>query len=196
MAGKLHTQSLWLIFLAIWLIACKEYQKSGYNTQSTKVIYEPEYAAFFRVLEANNKRYIVFINPLENGDNDTLLIDTTGLNLAALSATHSAFLSEINAANRIKAVDNCSFHGHETMQQRCQEEQVYSFGETNYINPEVLLRHKINCVTISGFDSKPQWSANANRAGISTLRIWEWKEKHQLPATEEQMAKFNELNKK
>jgi hypothetical protein len=24
----------------------------------------------------------------------------------------------------------------------------------------------------------------------------EWKENHQLPATEEQMAKFNELNKK
>lgn len=184
MAGKLHPKSLWLIVLVMSLIACNESPKSGSNSQPTKVIYQPEYATFFKVIEAREQRFLVLINPLNNGDNDSLRIDTAGFNLAALSATHSAFLAEIDAAYRIKAVDNCSFHGHEIMQQRCQDNLVYSFGETNYINPEVLLRHKITCVSISGFDSKPQWSANAKRAGISTLRIWEWKEKHPLGKAE------------
>lgn len=174
-----------LVFLgviSISLLGCASPTKQD-NNGETKTLFQPEFASFFKVVSHGKDSVLVLLHPSNQLDNDSISLSKT-YDIACLSATHSAFISELKASNQIKAIDDCAFHAHEAIKKRCEKNDIYVFGETSGLHPERIIESKVNLISISGFDNKPSWSASVEKLGVSCCRIWEWKEKSPLAKAE------------
>ncbi len=127
---------------------------------------------------------MVSLNPAQNGDNDTVALQTRQPKFSIFSATQGAMLHALDQVHRIATIDRASFYAETTIQQAVAAKSITPVGNPTQINPEYFVGKSPLILAISGFDQKPAWSDKVTPLGHSVLRVWEWKEAHPLARAE------------